>query len=128
MLSWFLNYNITNENVVEYLLHICDRENFLGLLSMALRKKDDMGKYKYSLLSYVANDTFSSVETDLKSINVNNEKEVIDKIFDCLVGFCNINEIIEYLKKMIRQSEKFSLLFNVFNSWINSSLVIILLP
>lgn len=38
--KWFLNYNITNENVVEYLLHICDRENFLGLLSMALSVYD----------------------------------------------------------------------------------------
>lgn len=114
--KWFLNYNITIENVVEYLLHICDRENFLGLLSMALRKTNDANKYKYSLLPYVANDTFSLVEIDLKSININNEKEVIDKIFDCLVESCNINEIIEYLKKMIRQSEKFSLLFNVNSS------------
>lgn len=114
--KWFSNYNITTENVVEYLLYICDRENFLGLLSMALRKTDDMDKYKYSLLPYVANDTFSLAETDLESINAKNEKEVIDKIFDVLVESCNISEIIHYLKKLIRQSEKFSLLFNVNSS------------
>ena len=114
--KWFSNYNITNENVIEYLLHICDKEGFMGLVSLSLKKTSDVKKYKYSVLPYVENDTFALAENELEAINVDNESEVINKIFDCLVDDCNIYEIIEYLKKMIRQSEKFSLLFNINSS------------
>ncbi len=114
--KWFSNHNITTENVIEYLLHICDQEGFIGLMSLALKKTNDVDKYKYSILPYIERDTYTLVETGLKTININNEKEVIDEIFDCLVDDCNIHKIIEYLKIMVRQSEKFSLLFNVNSS------------
>lgn len=81
-----------------------------------LYERGGADKYKNSILPYIEHDTYTLVETGLKTININNEKEVIDEIFDCLVVNCNIHEIIEYLKIMVRQSEKFSLLFNVNSS------------
>ena len=88
----------------------------MGLIELALKKSNDADKYKYSVVHYAENETFSMVESNLELISSKNEKEVIDNIFDYLVRDDNIPEIIEYLKEMIRQSEKFSLLFNVNSS------------
>lgn len=111
--KYFENYNVTEESVVDYVLNIYDRIGILALLKLALEEDNRKNRYIYSLLSFATEYSVKLVEDSITKLTDSNEKDVIDLVFDKLVTNVNIVDILVYLKTTIRQSECFSLNFNI---------------
>ena len=111
--EWFNNYNIKKESIVNYLLNVYDNVGFVALMRMGLDRKEFNKRYDCSILPYAEEISFSMVEENLNTITEQNEKKVIDDIFKVLVSEKNLQLIMDYLKIMVQQQEKFSLLFNI---------------
>ena len=111
--GWFKEYNIKKESVVSYLLNIYDKIGFVALVRIGLDKQQFSKRYGYSVLSYAEDISFSMAEQNLNTITVHNEKIVIDEIFNVLMDEANLRCILDYLRTMVQQKERFALLFNI---------------
>lgn len=99
----YMNFNITEENAVEYLMYVYNQVGIYELIAMAvddLRKKDN---HKFDIKVFL-------IDPNVKDDEANN---VIDFLFDNLVRTDNVDKILTYFKTIVVQMEEFSLMFNV---------------
>lgn len=101
----YLEFPITQEYAVDYLLSVYDKIGIFELLSYALDNKKREQRYKESIVDFLIDKTISKLQ----------QEEIIDTLYEHLVTKTNINMILDYLKMMVRQIEKFSLYFNINN-------------
>lgn len=112
---WFRKYNISNENVIQYLLSLCMAVGVFTFLSIVVNKDVETALSTLSIQEFVSELTPAMVNQGVKSINKENAKIVTEQIFTQLITDNNINSISDYLKYYVRESEKFSLEFNINN-------------
>ena len=112
---WYSNYNITNENVVQYLLTLCDRVGIFSFLSMTVNKDVRSVLDIISPLTFSSDLTPAMVTQGIKTLNPENVVSFLEKVLGNLITDDNVQQIVNYLKFYIRESEQFSLEFNINN-------------
>lgn len=113
--SWYKKYNITNRNVIEYLLKLYDCTGVFGFLKMIIDEDVEKAFSLQTILDFCTDLDSQMVDTDIIALDELTAKEVLTNIFRNLITNNNINIIVEYLRKYIANIEKFSLEFNINN-------------
>lgn len=97
----FLDYPITEENAVQYLLHVYDNLGFVQMIKRMLNNKET----GFSIHEFI-------LPKEQHSVSLETESEIIEKIIDTVLAKNNIKDIVKKVNDDIRQQECFSLLFN----------------
>lgn len=113
--SFFHNYNITQENVVEYLLKLYDDLGFFEFINSVI--SEDIPKIKsiINVSDFSTEMNENLVDKGINEITADNASSITKIIFSKLITDDNINLIINYLKQYIEDIEEFSLEFNINN-------------
>ena len=115
MQHWYSKYNISNENVVQYLLALYEHIGIFSFLSIAVNKDINEALKIISPLTFVSELTPTMVNQGIKSLNKENVSVFLEQVFTYLITNDNIQEIVNYLKYYVKESEKFTLEFNINN-------------
>ncbi|HEY8891026.1 MAG TPA: AAA family ATPase [Clostridium sp.] len=118
--SFFHNYSITQENVIDYLLNLYDKLGIFKFLDLVIYGKIDEVKTLINLLDFRIEMNQNLIDKGINEINLENASSVIKTIFSELITDDNINLIINYLKQYVEDIEAFSLEFNLNNREGNS--------
>lgn len=95
--------NITTENAIEYAYYVFRKEGILGILKMAFQNASS-SRYHYSIKDFIENPEFATEE---------DQKKIIDFIYNDLISEGNLGIILEYLKGYVDDIEDLSLQFNI---------------
>lgn len=113
--SFFHNYSITKENVIEYLLALYDKLGIFEFLDLVTYKKINEAKMLINLLDFCTEMNQNLINKGIYEIKLENTSAVIKTIFSELITDTNIKLIINYLRKYVEDIEEFSLEFNLNN-------------
>lgn len=97
----FEECDISESNVIEYLYNVNMRLGTITLLRMALKLDD---RYQCDITDFL---------DDNSLIGEEGKKRIVDAIFDRVITDRNYSYIIEYLRRIVRESEQLSLEFNI---------------
>lgn len=118
---WYKRYNITNENIVEYLLVLHGKLGIFDFLKLAISEDVDKALSIQNVLGFCTELNQDMVERGITALNGTTAKGILVSAFKRIVSKENIGVIIDYLKKYVTHIESFSLEFNVNNKEGNSS-------
>lgn len=113
--EWYGGYNITNENIIEYLFMLYEKLGIFEFLKMIVCEDITQAFSIRNITEYCIEMNKDMVEQEISFLNERNAEEVLTNIFRCVVADNNLNMIIDYLKKYITDVESFSLEFNIRN-------------
>lgn len=115
MKNFYIKRNITNENIVQYLLVLYEHLGIFQFLSLIVNKNTSEALKIASPLSFTIDLTTNMIDRGIKVLDKSEESSFLEKVFENLITDNNIKSVIDYLKYYMRKSEKFSLEFNINN-------------
>lgn len=98
----FQDTDVSEENAVDYLHYVYRNVGIVSLLKMALKEED---RYQFDIADF-----FNRTRPDP---SIEEQKNAIDEIFDALIDNNRYFQAITYLRRMVGESEKLSLEFNI---------------
>lgn len=113
--KWYKKQNITEGNIIEYLLYLYSELGIFEFLILVVNKDIAKAFSITNLLAFCTEMTQSMVEQGIHSLDIEKAQTVLDEILENLITDKNIGEVIDYLKKYIAHTENFSLEFNINN-------------
>lgn len=108
--QYYKGYNITEQSVKDYILNVFSKYGMIEFIKCVIK---DIRKIELPIIDFAEDYSSKHVEKELKEITENNQEELIKGILNNLITESNYHSVIDYLKSIVRQSEKFSLLFNI---------------
>jgi len=119
--SWYKKYNISQENVIEYLIKLSEELGIFNFLTMIINLDVAVANKITTFLDFCIKTTPNMIEKNITSLKAEQSDEVVKQIFFDLITDNNISEVTEYLRKYVSDIEEFSLEFNINNKEGNSS-------
>jgi len=113
--GFYHNYNITQENVIGYLLSLYDKLGIFDLLDMVAFEKIDKAESLVNLLDFCIDMNQDLIDKGINELNQATTSSIVKKIFSELITDGNINLVISYLRQYVEDIEDFSLEFNLNN-------------
>lgn len=113
--KWYKKQNITEGNIIEYLLNLYSELGIFEFLKLVVSKDITKTSSIAKLIDFCTEMNQSMVEQGINSLDATKATDVINDIFDKLITDDNIGVISDYLKKHITNIENFSLEFNINN-------------
>ena len=113
--KWYKKRNITEGNIIEYLLNLYSELGIFKFLKLVVSKDITKALSIAKLIDFCTEMNQSMVEQGINSIDATKATDVLNDIFDKLITDDNICMISDYLKKHIKNIENFSLEFNINN-------------
>lgn len=113
--NWYRQYNITNENVVEYLHSLCNKQGILSFLLMVLNPDVKKAQETENILSFCDEYKHKMIESGIKELQGDTTETLITQIFSSLITDDNIEKVTDYLNNYMSEIETFSLEFNINN-------------
>ena len=113
--KWYKKKNITEENIVEYLLKLYSELGIFEFLTLVVSENIDKAFSVTSILAFCTEMDRSMVEQGVNSLDTIKAKTMLNEIFIKLITDNNIGTVIGYLKQYIANIESFSLEFNINN-------------
>lgn len=113
--KWYKNQNITEENIIEYLLKLYGELGIFEFLTLVVNKDISKAFSTTSMLTFCTEMTQSMVEQGIHSLDKEEVQTLLNEILENLITDKNIDKVIDYLKKYIAHIESFSLEFNINN-------------
>ncbi|MDD4437402.1 MAG: chromosome segregation protein SMC [Tissierellia bacterium] len=120
--SFFRNYNISHENVIEYLLSLYDKIGIFNFLDMVTSEQIDKAQSLVNLLDFCMDMNPELIERGINELSSEKTSSIIKNIFSALITDKNINSIINYLRLYVEEVEEFSLEFNLNNRESNNQM------
>lgn len=112
---WYKNYNITQGEVVEYLLNLYDKMGITSFVEMILTKNIRKAQNLSNLFDFCVPFSLMLVEEEIREITEENIEMMLQTLFDSVITDQNVFQIKEYLDMYIKQLEEYSLEFNINN-------------
>lgn len=113
--KWYKGQNITEENIIEYLLTLYSESGIFEFLKLVVNKDIAKAFSTTNILTFCTEMTPNMVDQGINSLDTEKAKTLLNEIFGNLITNKNIGEVIDYLKKYIAHIESFSLEFNINN-------------
>lgn len=113
--KWYKNQNITEGNIIEYLLKLYGELGIFEFLTLVVNKDIAKAFSTTSMLAFCTEMTQSMVEQGIHSLDKEEVQTLLNEILENLITDKNIDKVIDYLKKYIAHIESFSLEFNINN-------------
>ena len=113
--KWYKNQNITEGNIIEYLLKLYGELGIFEFLTLVVNKDISKAFSTTSMLAFCTEMTQSMVEQGIHSLDKEEVQTLLNEILENLITDKNIDKVIDYLKKYIAHIESFSLEFNINN-------------
>lgn len=113
--KWYKGQNITEENIIEYLLTLYSKLGIFEFLKLVVNKDIAKAFSATNILTFCTEITPNMVDQGINSLDTENAQTLLNEIFGNLITNKNIGEVIDYLKKYIAHIESFSLEFNINN-------------
>ena len=106
---WYKNYNITQGEVVEYLLNLYDKMGITSFVEMILTKNIRKAQNLSNLFDFCVPFSLMLVEEEIREITEDNIEMMLQTLFDSVITDQNVFQIKEYLDMYIKQLEEYSL-------------------
>ncbi len=113
--KWYKKQNITEGNIIEYLLYLYSELGIFEFLILVVNKDISKASSTKNPLAFCTEMTQSMVEQGLHSLDTEKVQTLLNEILENLITDKNIDRVIDYLKKYIAHIENFSLEFNINN-------------
>ena len=113
--KWYKNQNITEGNIIEYLLTLYGEFGIFEFLTLVVNKDIAKAFSTTSMLAFCTELTQSMVDQGIHSLDKEEIQTLFNEILENLITDKNIDKVIDYLKKYIAHIESFSLEFNINN-------------
>lgn len=113
--KWYKHQNITQENIVEYLLKLYSELEIFEFLTLVINKDVVRASSIVNILAFCTEINQDMVEQEINSLDSTKAQALLAEVFENLITDKNIGEVISYLKKYITNIESFSLEFNINN-------------
>ncbi len=113
--KWYKGQNITEENIIEYLLTLYSELGIFEFLKLVVTKDIAKAFSATNILTFCTEITPNMVDQGINSLDTEKAQTLLSEIFGNLITNKNIGEVIDYLKKYIAHIESFSLEFNINN-------------
>lgn len=113
--KWYKNHNITEGNIIEYLLNLYSELGIFEFLKLVVNKDVKKALSIAKLMEFCTEMNQSMVEQGINSLDSTKVSDILNAVFDKLITDDNIDIISDYLKKYISNIENFSLEFNINN-------------
>jgi len=107
--KWYMHQNITQENIVEYLLKLYSELGIFEFLTLVVNVDIYKACSIANILEFCTDLNQSMVEQGVTSLEATKTETLLAEIFQKLVTKENISLVIDYLKKYIANIEDFSL-------------------
>lgn len=118
--KWYKMHNITEGNIVEYLLKLYSELGIFEFLTLVVNKDIVKAFSATNMLAFCTEMNQSMVEQGVNSLDKPKAQNLLNEILENLITNKNIDNVIDYLKKYITNIESFSLEFNINNREGNS--------
>lgn len=118
--TWYKQYNITNGNIVDYVLMLYGNLGIFDFLKLVINEDVDRAFSMQNILEFCSELNQNMVESGITSLNGTTAKVVLTDVFRNLITDSNIGMIVDYLKRYVTNIESFSLEFNINNKEGNS--------
>jgi len=112
---YYKKYNITEENIIEFLLSLCSKLGIFNFLKLILDEDTHRAIQEVDILEFCTEMNQNMVEQEITGLDTIKAHSLVKEVFAKLVTDQNIESIIDYLKKYVRNLEHFSLEFNINN-------------
>lgn len=113
--GWFLNYNIKNQSIIDYLLNLCGELGLFEFLKLLLNKDIAKAQKIDNILNYCEDTNEKMIDSGITTLTSTNIKDFLKMTFEKAVSDDSIIYIRDYLKKYLKNSEQFDLEFNINN-------------
>lgn len=113
--EWYRKYNLTNGNIIEYLLTLYSKWGIFKLLTIVVNKDTTKALSVVNLLEFCTEMNPNMVEQGINSLDMATASDILNEIFENLITDSNIDIVTGYLKSYVANVEKFSLEFNINN-------------
>lgn len=113
--KWYKKWNITEGNIVEYLLRLYSELGIFEFLSLVVNKDISKALSTINILAFCTEMNQDMVEHGLHSLDEEKGRKLLIEILENLITDININDVSDYLKEYIAYIENFSLEFNINN-------------
>ena len=109
------NYNITRENVVEYLSAVYYGLGFQEFIKVCVNRDAARAEATEKIKSFCSDMSIQMIDKGVTELSSEDAPAVVRSILEQAVSDKNADRVITYLKKAIDSVETFSLVFNVNN-------------
>ena len=109
--AWYKNYNITQGEVVEYLLNIYDKIGITSFIEMVLKKNICKAQNLSKIFDFCVPFGGDMVEEEIDEITEENVEVLLHTLFDSVITDQTALQIKRYLDMYIKQLEEYSLEF-----------------
>lgn len=113
--KWYKKYNITQENIIGYLLVLYDKLGVFNFLKLIVNEDVSTAATIANLLEFCTDMNPNMVEQGINTLDATKVNHIVKEIFSQLITDKNISLVIDYLKKYVTNIETFSLEFNINN-------------
>lgn len=113
--KWYEEQNITEGNIIEYLLKLYSDLGIFEFLTLVVNKDIAKAFSTINMLAFCTEMTPNMVERGINALDAEKVQNLLNKILDNLITNKNMGEVIDYLKNYIAHIESFSLEFNINN-------------
>lgn len=113
--KWYKDQNITQENIIEYLLMLYSELGIFEFLILIINKDVAKASSIANILTFCTAIDQNMVEQEINSLDSTKAQTLLEEVLENLVTDKNIGEVIDYLKRYITNIESFSLEFNINN-------------
>ena len=113
--KWYKKHNITQENIIGYLLALYDKLGVFNFLKLIVNEDVSTAATIANLLEFCTDMNPNMVEQGINTLDATKVNHIVKEIFSQLITDKNISLVIDYLKKYVTNIETFSLEFNINN-------------
>lgn len=108
-------YNITYEEIEQYLLSLYSKLGIFEFLRLAIKKDVASAQSQENILNFCDVMSVDLIEQEIFAVDKNGAQIIISDLFCKLITNTNIYSILRYLKSYVNDVEGFSLEFNINN-------------
>lgn len=112
---WYKKYNITNQNVIEYLLALYHKQGLFEFLITIINSDTKSARKAVKLQLFCKPLSQNMIDDGVQEITSKNIDVFLNHLFNELVSNNTINRVINYLKEYVSGIEQFDLEFNINN-------------
>lgn len=113
--GWYNKYNITNQNIIEYLLALYQKLGFFDFLITVISADTKRARKAVDLLSFCETLSQNMIDDEIREITSKNIDVFLNNLFNELISNNTIHRVITYLKEYVSGIERFDLEFNINN-------------
>ncbi|MEA4893873.1 MAG: chromosome segregation protein SMC [Oscillospiraceae bacterium] len=111
--QWYQRYNVTHQDVIDYLLKLCESLGTLRFLNLLLSGDFIASQKIQRLTNFCTPMTANMVAAGINELSEETAQMLVCDMFSKIVKEKNLKLIIQHLKESMNKTDRFTLMFNI---------------